>query len=103
LSPTATCIQVFAYIQTERAFLLIDDLRFRDGEPTTNPPFALIMPIENSGRNVAFIKDINITAQLGVHESYLPDEAKYVRMTEAPMVVFAPITPGNNRAHPVDT
>ena len=52
----ATCVQVWAFIQSERAFLVVDNPRFRTGEPTADRP-DLIMTLKNPGKKVAAVQE----------------------------------------------
>jgi hypothetical protein len=79
----ATCIQVWAFIQSERAFLVVDKLRFLSGEPSTDGPFPLILTMQNPGRNVATVKEMKIAIHLVLHHHQLPDEPDYTNAVTA--------------------
>jgi hypothetical protein len=90
----ATCIQVWAFIQSERAFLVVDKLRFLSGEPSTDGPFPLILTMQNPGRNVATVKEMKIAIQLALHHQQLPDEPDYTNAVKVP--VPPSIAPGRD-------
>jgi hypothetical protein len=65
-----TGLQFWAYIQSERAFLVIDDLKFYNGEPTAGG--VLIFKIKNPGKTVATIQTINLSSYLGALSDNAP-------------------------------
>ena len=71
----ATCVQVWAFIQSERAFLVVDNPRFRTGEPTADRP-DLIMTLKNPGKKVAAVQEFIATYQLGLHAQELHEETQ---------------------------
>jgi hypothetical protein len=95
----ATCVNVWAFIQSERAFLVVDNLRFLSGEPTTDGPFPLILTIQNPGRNVATVKEIKLAIYLGLHHQQLPDEPDYTNAIK--VTVLPSIGPGLDHQIPI--
>jgi hypothetical protein len=74
----ATCIQVWAFIQTERAFLIFVNPRF-DGGLAPNKPVTLVATVLNSGRSVGFIDDLTININFKLQNERLPAEPSYLK------------------------
>ena len=85
-------LQYRAYVKTESAFLVVPNLRFVGGEPTSDGPATLIMTIKNAGKNVAVVKEINVSTHIGVRQKELPDEPDYEKMID--IAVMPPVAPG---------
>jgi hypothetical protein len=81
-------IQAWAFIQSERAFLNLDDLQISGGLPEYSKPLRVFLTIKNSGHSAAFVK--NVALNMGFQQ--LPERPEY-----KPMALFAigPI-PGNS-------
>ena len=71
-----SCLQVWAFIQSERAFLFVLTPKF-DGGFAPHKPLVLLADIKNSGRSTGFINDFNVTLKVVASNDKLPREPKY--------------------------
>ncbi|MFZ0845659.1 MAG: hypothetical protein WAM62_07690 [Pseudolabrys sp.] len=75
-----TCIQVWAFIESERAFLSVIGARNGPADIlTADKPVAIAMTIKNSGRSTAIVDDFNMTVT--IHDP-LPVVPKYETLNE---------------------
>jgi hypothetical protein len=88
----ATLTQVWAFIQSERAYLLVTDANFLHGEPSAGREgFHLRLVMKNVGKHVAVITEFNTTPIFHVHAKKLPDTPQY--MPQPITSVVPPIVP----------
>jgi hypothetical protein len=71
----STVMQVYAFIESERAFLSIKGGNIEGVRPMGDLPLVLEFQIHNSGRSSAFIDSMNATAQIGTDD--LPEYPAY--------------------------
>jgi hypothetical protein len=72
----ATCVQVWAFIQSERAFVFMLSPQF-DGDFGPNKALILRSAIKNGGRSTGFITDFNINLKFIALKDSLPPEPSY--------------------------
>jgi hypothetical protein len=74
----STVFQVLAFIHSERAYLIISDIRFLHSEPTADPDgYDLVMIIKNIGKHVALISELEIKPAFFVIRKTLPEIPNY--------------------------
>jgi hypothetical protein len=71
----STSVQVWAFIESERAFVTIDIVGVEGGKILEAQPVVLNLSVRNFGRESAFMEEAVISYQLGA----LPREPRYVR------------------------
>jgi hypothetical protein len=69
--------QFRAFIESERAFLSIQDLVLATGEPVADQKLVFLLMVHNSGKHVARVKEINISMLVGKFVKELPDVRQY--------------------------
>jgi hypothetical protein len=92
----ATWVQVWAFIQSERAFLVVSNLQFRTAELTYGEPLELLIEITNPGKSVASFREVNISslaASAGCKELRETKAPKYIKMAEP--ICLPSIAPGD--------
>jgi hypothetical protein len=85
-------LQYLAYVKSESASLTVQKVRFATGEPTSDAPLTLIMTIRNPSKNIADVREVNVSTYIGVRQKELPDEPDYDKMIDT--AVMPPIAPG---------
>jgi hypothetical protein len=89
----STSLQVLAFIESERAELVIEDATFPRGEPSPDTNgLDLIIRVRNFGKHVANIKMFNITQGVFINNKALPAKPQYHGGSITPVV--PPIAPG---------
>src|SRR5579863_2304567 len=93
----STIVQVLAYIESERAYLVIEDINFMRGEPSGDEGgLGLVMVIKNVGKHEAVVKELNVKSGVFIIQKQLPDYPNYVN--EHPIrTVIPPIPPQEQR------
>jgi|SRR5690242_8648630 hypothetical protein len=87
----STSIQVWAFIESERAFVNIDIVGVEMGKISEGRPVILNLSVRNSGRETAFMEEAVISYQLGA----LPPEPHYAR---GDIKFVGPVPPGETFA-----
>lgn len=87
-----TAVQVWAFIQSERAFLTVAAPQFTGGF-AANKELTLIIDVKNSGRSTGFIDKFNTTLKFYPRDKPLPDVPEYEKeQAEIP----GPVLPGSD-------
>jgi hypothetical protein len=73
-----TGVQVWAYMQSERAYLVAEDLKFVHGVPSTaGDGLSLDLTLRNVGRHIATITGGNVSPVIHVQGGKLPSIPEY--------------------------
>jgi hypothetical protein len=86
-------LQLLAFVQSERAFLVIDNVRFYGDDPAVHGSSPLIFKIKNPGRTVATVTEQNVSSTLLPYRGELPDNTQLTRTPND--LVLLSIAPGN--------
>jgi len=71
-------IQAYSFIESERAFLILEDLRFLHVEPTSEPDgYDLILKVKNVGKHTAIVSEFDLRPGFFVIHKTLPDVPPY--------------------------
>jgi hypothetical protein len=90
----ATWVQVWAYTQSERAYLIAEDLKFVHGVPSTaEGGLTLDLTVRNVGRHIATITGGNVSPLIHVQGGKLPSIPQY--LPNAITVTIPPLPPEN--------
>lgn len=81
-------LQIAAYIETERAYMIVEDVKLFAGEPSTDDG-GLDMGIfmENVGKHLAVITDFTVVIEIQIVDKHLPDYPDYKHGTSSKLVV----------------
>jgi hypothetical protein len=85
----STCIQVWAFIQSERSFVSITGMSIEGGKITTGKPLSLSIELRNSGRTSAFIEASNVSVSIA--KTGMPPNPQYL---EGHSVLKGPVVAG---------
>jgi hypothetical protein len=87
-----TGLQLWAYVQSERAFLVVHDASFQSGDLVVNGS-PLVFNLKNPGKTVASVREFNLSASLVLRKGKLPNDTQYTRTPND--LVALTIAPGN--------
>jgi hypothetical protein len=93
----SSIMQVVSYVETERAYLSIDDISLTLGEPSTDEGgLGFIMIIRNTGKHVAVIRQLNVQPSVFIVKKDLPEYPTYLEKQNIKTVI-PPIAPQEQR------
>lgn len=94
-------LQYVAYIETERAYLIIEEIRLFHNEPVVQAGgLDVAVPVKNVGKHIALITDFKIAIELGIINKDLPVYPDYTRTTIG-SITIAPIASQKGALVPV--
>ena len=70
-------LQLWAFVQSERAFAALDYLQLTGGL-VTEKPLELVIRIKNSGKSTAFVEDLMINSRFEKRGNSLPSKPTYL-------------------------
>jgi hypothetical protein len=88
-----TVVNVWAFMESEGAELVIEDVGFARGEPSPEADgLDVIVLARNFGKHVATVRIFNISPAIFIHQKQLPDKPEFRGGSITPVV--PPIDPG---------
>ncbi|HTO83024.1 MAG TPA: hypothetical protein VMQ73_12350, partial [Methylomirabilota bacterium] len=80
-------LQYVAFVSSERADLVVEDVQFFYGEPSTQQDgMGVFLIIKNVGRHTAHVTELNVSPGLMVTTSELPDNPRYQEKPAVPVI-----------------
>src|SRR5271167_1891828 len=69
-----TGLQAYSFIESERAYLIVDNIAFRHSEPTLDfDGLDLVITIKNVGKHMALVTTLDILPLFGTNHKELPN------------------------------
>jgi len=91
---SVTALQTYSFIESERAFLTVKSITFVDGEPSPEGHRDFVILIHNSGKHVAMVSDMRVTARYGIIHRTLDDAPHYPAARQE--YIVPPIVPASD-------